>query len=360
LAGGHYNPSFWGVRYKRCEKEVKWEGKSGLRRYDYEEEINSNLKKQFFNRRVIMKTCKLVMAFIAIIIVCPATVWGYGMYNWYGGYTTSTATAWNGGTSASWSYGSTGWGWSWGSGCYASTYARAGSSWDSDTSWGWSGAHAESHASAPGKSADAWADAYNASWLWWNSGGYTHTVATTSGTNTYATAYARASSNWWYTYLVPRTWWNNTWVPVHGWRIPYYMQWYYWGWLDPMSTEMILGAEDILAGTSTTLLEDGFIDNGDGTVTQVGDDLDIADLVYDPDVDGAGHAGYNIMGHSGEIETDEPYLIPFLITATEIGGDTEYIELRVDFSIDGYIGQIPEPATIILLAAGLLGIKRRK
>ncbi len=308
-----------------------------------------------------MRAGKTILVSVVFLVACSGTTYGYGWYNWYGGYATATATSWNGGTAVSWDYSPSwyGWGWGWwGTSCYARTYTNTypGPDWDYD--YGWHGAYAESHSSASGRTADAWAYAYNAGWGWWNRGGYARSVAQTSGSPSYATAYARAGSGWHYRYWVPRLWWYNTWVPTHGWYIPYYCHWYYWGWLDGDMTEADMALEvDLIAQSNYTqesqpLLQDGFIDDGDGTCTQLGSTLDPGDLVYNSNVGGTGHPGWDIIGHSGEIETDSPYELAFLMAAIETGGDVDYVELEVEFKIDGYIGQVPEPTTLVLLAVG--------
>ena len=286
-----------------------------------------------------MKTIKTLLMVITLLAAISTTALGYGWYNWYGGYNTATATSWNGGTSVSWNYGPTSWGWGWGSNCYAATYTNTYPGPDVDRDWGWHNAYAHSHSSSGGRTADAQAYAYNASWSWWNSGGYTNAVAQTSGSPSYASATARANSNWWYTYWVPRYWWYNTWTPVHGWYIPYYWRWWYWGWLDgDMSEEDMAMAFDMFAPN---------------------------DLVWNEDVGGTGHPGWDIIGHDGS-QNEEPYDIPFLITAQEVGGNEDYIELLVEFEMGGTLGSetVPEPATIALIGCGLValaaGTVRRK
>lgn len=305
------------------------------------------------NRRLV---CTLALC-AGVVAVGSAPAWGWGMYNWWGGYTTATATSWNGGSSVSWNYGPSGWGWGWGGGAQVSTYTNTYPAADADSAWGWNGAACQSHSATPGRTADAYASAYNSNWSWWNSGGYSYARTQTSGVPSYATAYARSNSNWSYQYWVPRSWWYNSWVPQWGWRVPYYMRWYYWGWLDgdqsDMGVEMNLWADQ--DGSKTSVLRDGFHDNGDGTYTQVGSALSGSDLMYNPDVGGTGHAGWDILGHDGS-QGQDPYQLEFLMNAREIGGDTENILLEVSFSIDGYIGQVPEPATGLLLLAATLGL----
>jgi hypothetical protein len=152
------------------------------------------------------------------------------------------------------------------------------------------------------------------------------------------------------------------------------MKWWYWGWVDGPATEMAMEVDlfviDVVAVTSQTLLDDGFIDNGDGTYTQLGNQLDLAsDLVFNPNVGGMpGVPGWDIVGRDGTVN-DPPYEFDFLVTATEVGGDVDNIELEVRFDIDGTIGQVAPVAVpaapwawiaslvVVIAAGGLMMLK---
>lgn len=297
----------------------------------------------------------LCFAACASLFLLASDSSGFGWYNWYGGGSTSTATSSNG---FKYSYSNRSWGW--GSGNYAYAYTNTYPKANSQVSYSWPTATASSYSSAPGRTAYAYASAQNSSW-WWG-GGYTNAIAQTTGSPSYATAYSHASTWYSYQYWIPRFYWNS-WVGLHGWYIPYYYQYYYWGWFDGDATDMSVymnmrfGDGDVPASWSE-LLRDGWHDNGDGTYSQIGSTFNSSDLVAGVQ---DGHNGWFITGHDGE--TGTPYNISFNSKAYEIGGDSDYILLENRFWIQGETGQaVPGPAAALAFALGFGSscFKRRK
>lgn len=302
----------------------------------------------------------------ALLLLCAGSAWAWGSYSYYGGGATATASGWNGGGTMSWSWAPSWWGWGWGGGCYAYTYATTYGPGDpkSQWSWGWGGASAQSHSANGGRTADAWANAYNAGWGWWNCGGYAWARAQTSGVPSFATATAHANSWWRYQYWVPWAWWNQ-WVAYHGWYVPYYLRWYYWGWFDPDTVSFGAFSHDNISEEDLLLMNEGWRDNGDGTFTHVGSTniLNPSDLSYSTNVGGTGHAGWNIYGHDGS-QGQDPYEMLMMMKARQIGDDGQgNVLIETDFTQDWQIG-IPEPSSLLALCAGLIGaigaFRRRK
>ncbi|MEK7273728.1 MAG: hypothetical protein AAB110_00595 [Candidatus Desantisbacteria bacterium] len=319
-----------------------------------------------------------VLVVITIMFVLTTTTaWSWGMYDWWGGYNVATAVSSNGVNF--FHYSPYRWGWGWGPGAQASAYTNTYPYASYQNRWGWAGASASAYsvnAGPPARNAMAQATAYNSLWPWWGYGGYANAVTRTNGSPSYAYATARANSCWWYNFTVPRIFWNN-WIGINGWNIPFLLNWYYWGWLDgdkdaaDMAISTNLWAIDSNTGNKVGILKDGFKDTGweNGivnstyTYSQLGNTLNPNDLVFNPNVGGIGQTGWDIIGHNGTLATDTPYEIPFMISAKEVGGDANNVELLVEFQINGNIGQTPEPCTMVLMGSGLLmlaGGTRRK
>lgn len=289
-----------------------------------------------------MRSAVVAVALLLLVGACTPS-WGYGYFNWYGGYGAATATGYNG-----WNYNSSSSSWSWGGPASLSVYASTYPPTDSKWAWGWNTSLSAS-ASNGGRSAWANASTWNAGWSWWGVGGYLSASAGTSGWPSYASATARSTSYWSYNYWVPRSWWN-TWSGRYGWYVPYYYNWYYWGWIDD---QMGIAADqwvvdNVDGGKTTSVVKDGFFDNGGGTYDHWGTSWAGSDLQWSADVDGLGHAGWNIIGHDGS-SNENPYQYVFYAKAKEVGGDADNIEIQNDFVIDGRITSTPEPPYGLLL-----------
>ncbi len=317
--------------------------------------------------------------FIGIMFSIPTTTaWSFGMYDWYGGFDIATAVGFNGKGSSSitWNNGHTSKNIDWNSKAYAFAYANAYPPSKYQIKWGWAGASASALAANGTRSAMARAEAYKGILPYLPSGAYARVTARTVGSPTFAYATACPYSSWQFEYQMSRMDWN-AWTALYGPKIPLNLKWYYWGWLDgdpdakDMAVSMNLWAIDPITGNNVGILEDGFKDtgwengivNGTYTYSQLGNTLNPKDLVFNPNVGGIGHPGWDIIGHNGTIATDTPYEIPFMISAKEVGGDANNVELLVEFQMDGNIGQTPEPCTMVLMGSGLLmlaGGTRRK
>jgi hypothetical protein len=300
-----------------------------------------------------MKLFSLRLAALVLVAALAAVpAMASGLYNYYAGYGTATAVGYNG-----WSSSATGHSWGWGAGAYARAYTNTYPYARSAVSVGWTGASATAFSSFAGRTAYASGTGYTAGYPWWGGGGYFNAVATTTGSPSYASAFARPLSYWTYYYTVPAAVWSS-WVGLYGWYIPYRLNFWYWGWIDaPDSGDMgfsaNLYARDPIAATTTPLLNDGFRHTGGAGYKQRGNQLSPSDLVYNPDVGGTGREGFDIVGHNGTIGAS-PYSFAFLNSAELLGFDGANFYLQSNFTIDGDIGQVPEPGTWGLCALALV------
>lgn len=306
-----------------------------------------------------MKRWLSIFVGVSALLAIPASAFSYGWYNWYGGGTTSVANSWNG---FGYSYASRNWGW--GSGAYASAYTNTYPAASQQTSWGWGGASASAYSANGSRWASAQATTYNSPW-WWG-GGYSNAVAQTNGSPSYATAYAHTDSWFSYRFWIPRSAWYG-WVGNYGWYVPVYYNYYYWGWFDGDMGDMALynnlqyndGSDP---NNWTTLLQDGWKDNGDGTFTHLGSLFSASDLLYEEVM--PGHMGYTILGHDGASGTS--YDLLMMGKAFEVGGDTDFIEIETTLRIRGDIGQstVPGPAAVapwlVFLTLGLIRKARKR
>ena len=116
--------------------------------------------------------------------------------------------------------------------------------------------------------------------------------------------------------------------------------------MGDMAAEIDLAVMDEVGGTTNPLMYAHVRDNGDGTFDMTGD-LDPCDLIYNPDVGGTGHPGFDIVGHNANAEfegqePEEPYMFPFMVAAEEIDSTAEEVLIRCAFTIDGRVGQVPD------------------
>jgi len=311
---------------------------------------------------------------LLLIVMCTGTSWGTGYCNWWSYWYASTTNLWP------WACSACDWGYFPNS--YASAYAADDGYVDAHTVWGWNAstqAHADPYEPPVGHpEANAYADAYNGYWGYW-CGPYVNarvSVTDTDGDHDdYARAYAYSDVWCWHQYSVPWVWWQD-WRIYHGPYIPYWCNWWYWGWIDD-APDVGIGAQETLidnnANTSTQLFSNWAQANPGGTLTLGGATTwSPGDFVFGTDVnpDVAGdQPGYNIVGHDPNTSGDTPLLVGFSALGVDLGldplnPDNHLIgtSLRCETALDT-AAPTPEPCSALLLLASVptaAWIRRRR